>query len=370
MRGFDLNFPTIRVWPLLGLYVFATTQAQQNSDIQPLSDEDIETLPKFEVEFIAFAYHDFNPDEERFEELPRGTLLGFLNPTLLQTDERYDTDEAAKLSELLSIIDEEKPTLVPIEAAETPDSTTPHPIDEVLRAWDEAAAAEADALGVDENGIPIVSLNPDELPDETPAEVPPDEYLTYETDPLLPSAFEEPKLDPLTGEVIDSQAMDQEIAIDELLVEEESSWYRILTAEELELSDTAARLERLDAYTPLVHGGWVQEGLPEDEAIPFDLSLLGRFNPRGTIQLHVSRFLHVTIALNYQSDRPPGELLRPVGRNLEEISFPPRYLLHTQRRTRSGEVHFFDHPAFGVLVLVRPAPEEPELTEEEVAPAA
>jgi hypothetical protein len=367
MRGFELNFPTIRIWSLLGLCAFATTQAQQDNEVQPLSDEDLEALPKFEVEFIAFAYNDFDPNEERFEELPRGTLLDLLNPSLLDTDKRNDTDKAAELSELLSTIDEEQPTLVPTDAAETSDSTPPHPIDEILRAMDEAAAAEADPLAVDGAGIPINSPDSDDIS----TGIPPDESLTYAYDPSIPSALEEPALDPFTGEPIDPPVTDAEILTgDELLVEEESDWYRILSAEELELTDTAARLERLDAYTPLVHGGWVQEGLPETEAIPFDLSLLGRFNPRGTIQLHVSRFLHVTVALKYQSDRPPGELLRPVGRNLEEISFPPRYLLHTQRRTRSGEVHFFDHPAFGVLVLVRPAPEEPELTEEEVAPAA
>jgi len=59
-----------------------------------------------------------------------------------------------------------------------------------------------------------------------------------------------------------------------------------------------------------------------------------------------------------------------MGGRLEEITLPPRYELHIQRRTRSGEVHFFDHPAFGVLVVVRPAPEEPETTEEDLAPAA
>ena len=37
--------------------------------------------------------------------------------------------------------------------------------------------------------------------------------------------------------------------------------------------------------------------------------------------------------------------------------------LRTTRRTRSGELHYFDHPAFGLLVMVRPAPEEAEPTD-------
>ncbi len=157
---------------------------------------------------------------------------------------------------------------------------------------------------------------------------------------------------------------------DPLALNEDPRWYRLLTAEDFELTSTFNRLERLDVYTPLFHGGWVQEGLAEDEAIPFDLSLLGEFNPRGTIRLHVSRFLHLTLALRFQSARAAGDQLNPVGSGLEEISLPPRYDLHVQRLMRSGELHFFDHPAFGVIVVVRPQPEEPETLEDDLTPAA
>jgi hypothetical protein len=37
---------------------------------------------------------------------------------------------------------------------------------------------------------------------------------------------------------------------------------------------------------------------------------------------------------------------------------------------RSGELHFFDHPAFGVIVVVRPQPDEPETLEDDLTPAA
>ncbi|HJP34523.1 MAG TPA: CsiV family protein, partial [Gammaproteobacteria bacterium] len=104
--------------------------------------------------------------------------------------------------------------------------------------------------------------------------------------------------------------------------------------------------------------------------LPFDLALLGRFNPLGTIRLHVSRFLHVTVALRYQSKRATDELPSAAYGDLAEIELPPQYDLNIQRRTRSGELHFFDHPAFGVLVLVQPAPEELEILEDELAPAA
>ena len=279
-----------------------------------LLEADIETLPKYQIEIIAFAYHDFDPTEERFEQAPRGTLLDLLNPTLLETDERIEPDVSARLLESLLSLDEYSPALIPTEPG-------------VATTWLE------------------------ELPQPPPPGVAPLGQDLTTVDPF------------------ESSSTPQTHAEEQLLPGEES-WYRLLSAEELELTDAYDRLERLDAYTPLVHGGWVQEGFAEDQALPFDLSLLGTFNPLGTIRLHVQRFLHVTIALRYQSERTAGELLHPVGAGLEEITFPARYDLDVERRARSGELHFFDHPAFGVLVLVRPRPEEPEAAAEDPTPAA
>jgi hypothetical protein len=152
---------------------------------------------------------------------------------------------------------------------------------------------------------------------------------------------------------------------------EEPFWFRILTAEELELTDAYLTLERLDAYTPLAHGGWVQEGLPEERARPFQLSMLGALNPAGTIQLHVSRFLHLSVDLDYRTRRSQTAApFSSVGSSLEPLALPSHYELRAQRRTRSGELHYFDHPAFGVLLVVRPDPEEAAESEEDLLPAA
>jgi Peptidoglycan-binding protein, CsiV len=146
--------------------------------------------------------------------------------------------------------------------------------------------------------------------------------------------------------------------------------FRLLTPEEFELDGIYATLERLSAYTPLLHGGWVQPGLPEDQARAFDLSLLGTVNPRGSIELYVSRFLHLNVDLSYQA-QSVGEQYGWHGTDpssLGAFSLAPRYNLHAERRLRSGEVHYFDHPAFGVLVQIRPSP--PSQPEERAEPAA
>jgi hypothetical protein len=292
-----------------------------------LIEENIKALPKYQIEIIAFAYHDFDPAEERFEEAPRGSLLDLLNPTLLKTHERSEPDVSAKLLGSLLNLDEDSPALIPTEP-----------------------------------GVPAGQL--EELP-ERPSSLERRDQNLMTADRLAPAAAvaTDAQEDPIPEEVAEEPPKDR-------LPTGGEPWYRLLSTEELELTAAYARLELLDAYTPLVHGGWMQEGLPEELAIPFDLALLGAFNPLGTIKLHVQRFLHVTVTLRYQSERAAGGLLRRAGVGLEEIQFPARYDLKVQRRTRSGELHFFDHPAFGVLVLVKPRPKELQVPEEDLTPAA
>jgi len=136
-------------------------------------------------------------------------------------------------------------------------------------------------------------------------------------------------------------------------------WFQLLGNDALELGRAFTRLNTLGAYTPLVHAAWSQAALLEEQGKPFELGFLGILNPSGTIQLHQSRFLHLTLDLTLQSDyryrqapMVPGEY-----RPLAEFLRPLQYRLATTRRVRSGEVHFFDHPAFGILIMIRPAPE-------------
>jgi hypothetical protein len=136
---------------------------------------------------------------------------------------------------------------------------------------------------------------------------------------------------------------------------------RRLSSNELQLTGALATLERLGAYTPLVHVGWVQEGLPESEAATFDLAQLGRFTPSGTVQLHISQFqrLRLRVDIEYQPLNGPYRSSAPTGRfELTDVSPPPRFVLREDRVTRTGELHYFDHPAFGVLAIVRPQARE------------
>jgi peptidoglycan-binding protein CsiV len=130
---------------------------------------------------------------------------------------------------------------------------------------------------------------------------------------------------------------------------------RPLRPEELKLGTEYRKIKAISAYEPLAHVGWVQPGLPEADSMPVDIGTFGVFNPRGTVRVHLARFLHITLDLTYQGTgaaAPGGS----TNDGLDEIVLAPQYRLTATRNARSNELHYFDHPAFGVLVRITPVP--------------
>jgi hypothetical protein len=50
---------------------------------------------------------------------------------------------------------------------------------------------------------------------------------------------------------------------------------------------------------------------------------------------------------------PPGAVA-PVATDNTNYTATQTVVLQEQRRLRSGELHYFDHPRFGLIVLVTP----------------
>jgi len=119
-----------------------------------------------------------------------------------------------------------------------------------------------------------------------------------------------------------------------------------LLNEQLQMTDIRQRIERVDAYDLLLHTGFSQEGVEEKWAQPISVRRLrAPAQLDGSISLHRGRFLHVILDLTLT----PG------------TGFGEPYKLTEQRRLRSGEIHYFDHPAVGIVLTVRPEPvPEPE----------
>jgi len=141
---------------------------------------------------------------------------------------------------------------------------------------------------------------------------------------------------------------------DTAAVPENEFTFRVLRPEELQLTSQYRVLARLPAYHPLVHGGWVQLGLPDASALPVDLGVLGVTNPIGTVRLSLTRFLHVKLDLTYLDTQAAQRGPVAAPDDLTDLPIAPRYHINDERTTRSGEIHYFDHPAFGVLIKVTP----------------
>jgi len=136
----------------------------------------------------------------------------------------------------------------------------------------------------------------------------------------------------------------------------------LLLEEDFTLSDTFARMQRLDVYEPLMHFGWTQSTLPEEETKvrPLSSFAVPPAGLDGDLTLYLGRYLHLAVNLQLDAETKPRRAT-PRERRLnvfgDEIieSLPERitrFRLAENRIVRNGELRYFDHPKFGVLAKV------------------
>lgn len=107
------------------------------------------------------------------------------------------------------------------------------------------------------------------------------------------------------------------------------------------LQAIADAMRRSSLYRPLLHWRWRQPGWERGQAVPIQLSASGYDSGgaalSGTVSLALSRYLHLTADLR-----------------LTETDSGISMTLRETRRMRSGELHYLDHPRFGVLARITP----------------
>jgi hypothetical protein len=194
--------------------------------------------------------------------------------------------------------------------------------------------------------------------------------------------------------------------------------FLILNDADLQLKDMAAKLARSKRFETLLHVAWRQPTLADEQTQPIllhdgmtapytevELAALqsqaavenveqppaadpagtvpaaegnAEMGPPahrlvGTVRLSVARYLHLDADLLYRLpvtqkaavpvpdldlwyDRPYPTLREPQGPAyvLEEWQAVRGFRLSESRRMRSKEIHYLDHPFFGVVVLVTP----------------
>lgn len=124
----------------------------------------------------------------------------------------------------------------------------------------------------------------------------------------------------------------------------------LLEEEDYQLTEALGRLQRLDAYEPIMHFGWTQATWPEEETEPLSLHRFATPPPelRGNLKLYLSRFLHLVVDLQLDAlDASPPDL--PI---VQQPRGPIRYVINENRILKNGELRYYDHPKFGVLAKV------------------
>jgi hypothetical protein len=199
--------------------------------------------------------------------------------------------------------------------------------------------------------------------------------------------------------------------------------FQLVPPEEYRLTDLWASLDKSSAYRPLLHIAWIQPGVSSEQAqlihVRNNNAALGTVTTSvdesqpafsepgyaptlssriqvardpskaaldGTLRVHRARYLHVQADLLYYRplDSDVGAAL-PSADNAGAAPFPdspdtalieqlladedaaPRLFRLTENsRMRSRELHYLDHPLFGMLVEAWPVelPEAPEVTPE------
>ena len=132
------------------------------------------------------------------------------------------------------------------------------------------------------------------------------------------------------------------------------------------LSKHVTRLNKSDRYNVLLHKSWQQTGLDDTDAISIQVDTSGtkktdrenqvlKSSVQGSLKLVLGRYLHIHTDLLYKRLNNTDKQTAPA---LNSNIFS-EFKIQSQRRMRSNELHYIDHPLVGILVLVKPI-EQPE----------
>lgn len=113
------------------------------------------------------------------------------------------------------------------------------------------------------------------------------------------------------------------------------------------------RLQRNGAYRVLLHRAWIQPVPDRDRLQPMLIQIgeHGAWRIEGYLGVTRGRYLHMDTRLWYATNpQDPAQLDATTGEPLDRGYMEMR----EQRRMRSGELHYLDHPKFGVLARVDP----------------
>ncbi|VAW48042.1 hypothetical protein MNBD_GAMMA04-2364 [hydrothermal vent metagenome] len=110
-------------------------------------------------------------------------------------------------------------------------------------------------------------------------------------------------------------------------------------------------------YRILFHQAWSQNAYSPKKTptVLIENDRTGSSNLLGTVKLYKTRFAHVQLDLEIKK-RIPSKIRKAVAQNqqvnLEYLPTHWRFNLVESRKIKPGELHYIDHPLFGILVQI------------------
>jgi|GEM_PF-2442966 len=139
---------------------------------------------------------------------------------------------------------------------------------------------------------------------------------------------------------------------------------KMLPQDKYQLTNLATKIQSNSDYTLLYHAAWSQPGLDEQHAINFHTRIPYALTPEkstdsGTgpeidanFKLVMSRYLHFNIDMLIPLQLEPAD---SDGNQPNGADSPSGFVeFKEQRRMRSREIHYIDHPLVGIIVLATP----------------
>lgn len=123
-----------------------------------------------------------------------------------------------------------------------------------------------------------------------------------------------------------------------------------------ELLSSAQQLNK-KGYRVIFHQAWSQAAYANKNSptILIENNLGVGSNLLGTIRLYKTRFAHIDVDLEFER-RIPDKILEAFAQNqkLSSDQLPThwRFNLKESRKIKPGELHYIDHPLFGVLIKI------------------
>lgn len=192
------------------------------------------------------------------------------------------------------------------------------------------------------------------------SEIWPDDPGTYDAENMVELSYPTP-----------TETVANEMTIDNAFVSDQPVPFQLLHWNEFILTPIEKKLNRSGKYHPLLHIAWRQSFGSKDEATAVHItSAINRIqqntvNPTGqavqyqesmekldgVIKITLGRYLHTEADLIY---RIPDVSMFGSHDFIDDDTTATIVRMTQSRRMRSGELHYFDHPLFGLLVQITP----------------